>query len=333
MTVFHALEDVRTRAMLEYFGGISAPGVTWNWQALPPPELFRRAIGRNRVARSTQAHWVWFTDCDIVFHRDCIDGLASELQGRQDLLAYPKYERITPMLTEDDPVLAAERDRPRVVDIDTSQFTLAANPPKAKGAYHIVHGDAARQCGYCEQVPVYQRPVARWAKTYEDSAFRWLMGTRRRRPRRAGRAPHPPHPQGPLRRQPGCGPRAQQHPPRQGKPAAPMSKDRRQDLDARRRGSKRSPSTAPTSSRCSSRARSRSRSTGRSASTASTPHAKDELYVVIAGTGTFVHGEAALALRAGRCVCSCARESCTASRISAADFATWVFFYGPEGGE
>ncbi len=177
MTVFHAREDVRTRAMLDFFGGIAAPGVSWNWQALPPPELFRRAIGRNRVARSTQADWVWFTDCDIVFHRDCIDGLSSELQGRQDLLAYPKFERITPMLTEDDPVLAAERDRPRVVDIDTSQFTLAANPPKAKGAYHIVHGDAARQCGYCEQVPVYQRPVARWAKTYEDSAFRWLMGT------------------------------------------------------------------------------------------------------------------------------------------------------------
>ena len=177
MTVFHAPEDVRTRAMLDFFGGIAVPGVTWNWQPLPPPELFRRAIGRNRIARSTTADWVWFTDCDIVFHRDCIDTLASQLQGRQDLLCYPKFERITPMLTEDDPVLAAERDRPRVVDIDTGQFTLAENPPKAKGAYHIVHGDAARQCGYCEQVGLYQRPVSSWAKTYEDSAFRWLLGT------------------------------------------------------------------------------------------------------------------------------------------------------------
>ncbi len=177
MTVYHAVEDVRTRAMLEFFGAIAAPGVAWNWQVLPPPELFRRAIGRNRAAHATRADWIWFTDCDIVFHRGCIDGLASELQGRQDLLAYPKFERITPMLAEDDPVLAAERDRPRVADIDTSQFELAANPPKAKGAYHIVHGDAARICGYCEQVPLYQRPVARWAKTYEDSAFRWLMGT------------------------------------------------------------------------------------------------------------------------------------------------------------
>jgi hypothetical protein len=177
MTVFHAREDARTRAMLDYFGGIAAPGIEWNWQALPPPELFRRAIGRNRVARSTRADWVWFTDCDIVFHRDCIDTLAAELQGRQDLLAYPKHERITPMLEETDPVLAAERDRPRVVDIDTSQFTLAANPPKAKGAYQVVHGDVARKCGYCEQIPLYQRPAQRWAKTYEDTAYRWLLGT------------------------------------------------------------------------------------------------------------------------------------------------------------
>lgn len=177
MTVFHAPEDTRTRAMLDYFAGIEVPNVSWNGEALPPPELFRRAIGRNRIARSTNADWVWFTDCDIMFHRDCLDTLADELQGRRDLLAYPKFERITAMLAETDPALATECDRPRVVDIDPGQFTLAANPPKAKGAYHIVHGDAARQCGYCEQIPVFQRPAPRWAKTYEDSAFRWLLGT------------------------------------------------------------------------------------------------------------------------------------------------------------
>jgi hypothetical protein len=177
MTVFHAREDERTRALLDFFAGIDVPGVTWNWQPLAPPELFRRAIGRNRAARATAADWVWFTDCDIVFHRDCLDTLASELQARRDLLCYPKFERITPMLEETDPVIAAERDRPRVVDIDTSQFTLAANPPKAKGAYHIVHGDVARQCGYCEQIALFQRPASRWAKTYEDSAYRWLLGT------------------------------------------------------------------------------------------------------------------------------------------------------------
>ena len=62
------------------------------------------------------------------------------------------------------------------------------------------------------------------------------------------------------------------------------------------------------------------------------PHTKDELYVVIAGTGTFVHGDArssfgpgdALFVRAG-----------IVHRFEdfTANFATWVFFYGPEGGE
>jgi hypothetical protein len=177
MTVFHAAEDVKTQALLAFFGQISAPGVTWNWQPLPRNELFRRSIGRNRVARGTDADWVWFTDCDIVFHRDCIDTLARQLQGRRDYLTYPLEERVTAMLAETDPVLIAERDTPRVVDIDTSQFTLLPNPPRAKGAYQIVHGDVARQCGYCEQLGVFQRPAARWAKTYEDSAFRWLLGT------------------------------------------------------------------------------------------------------------------------------------------------------------
>ena len=62
------------------------------------------------------------------------------------------------------------------------------------------------------------------------------------------------------------------------------------------------------------------------------PHTKDELYVVIAGTGAFVHGDMrspfgpgdALFVRAG-----------IVHRFEdfTPDFATWVFFYGPEGGE
>lgn len=176
MTVFHSPEDERTRAMLAFFGAIAVPGVEWNWQPLPRGELFRRAIGRHRVARSTSADWVWYADCDILFHRGCIDTLAGELQGRRDPIVYPKQERVTAMLEETDPLLLAERDRPQVVDIDPAQFKLMNNPPRAKGAYQIVHGDAARQCGYCGTIGVFQRPAPRWAKTYEDSAFRWLLG-------------------------------------------------------------------------------------------------------------------------------------------------------------
>jgi len=177
MTVFHAEEDTRTMALLQFFGGLAVPGVTWNWQPLSRTQLFRRSIGRSIAARGTDADWVWFTDCDIVFHRSCIDTLATLLQTRRDFMVYPKEERVTAMLAETDRVLIAERDRPKVVDIDTSQFTLMENPPKAKGAYQIVHGDVARQVGYCEQLAVFRRPAPRWAKTYEDAAFRWLLGT------------------------------------------------------------------------------------------------------------------------------------------------------------
>jgi hypothetical protein len=175
MTVCHAREDRATCELLEWFGAQQAPGVTWNWVALAPGELFRRAIGRHRVSLATTADWLWFTDCDIVFHRDCLDTLADRLQGRRDLLAYPKEERVTPMMAADDPRLAARGGQ--LIDIDTSDFTLVPNPPKAKGAYQIVHGDVARQCGYCGSLPVFQRPAPRWAKTYEDAAFRWLLGS------------------------------------------------------------------------------------------------------------------------------------------------------------
>ncbi len=176
MTVYYAPEDEATRAMLDFFSGVEVPAVTWNWQAVDRGRLFRRAIGRNLVARGTGADWVWFTDCDIVFHRDCLDTLAEQLQGRTDRLAYPREERVTAMLSEADPLLAREREGPRVMDIDPGQFALLA-VPRATGAYQIVHGDIARQCGYCDQLPVFQRPATRWAKTYEDRAFRWLMRT------------------------------------------------------------------------------------------------------------------------------------------------------------
>ena len=176
MTVFHSPEDLRTQAMLDFFATQHVPSVTWNWQPVDRGHLFRRAIGRNRIARTTTADWVWFTDCDIIFHRGCLDTLADQLQGRRDRLTYPREERVTAMLPETDALLASPRSVPRLVDIDTSQFAVLA-VPRATGAYQIVHGDVARACGYCEQLPYFQRPAERWAKTYEDRAFRWLMQT------------------------------------------------------------------------------------------------------------------------------------------------------------
>ncbi|MCP4488226.1 MAG: glycosyltransferase family 2 protein [Gammaproteobacteria bacterium] len=175
MTVFYSPEDQGTVNMLEYFADFEVPGVEWNWRQLPTDQLLRRAIGRNKAARETSANWVWYIDCDLIFHRGCLDSLASSLKGRKDALLYPETEQITSLLEDENPVLNNGRN-PEVIDIDPSLFHIRYIP-RAVGAYQITHGDIARACGYCNNIRVYQTPSRRWRKTYEDRTYRWLLRT------------------------------------------------------------------------------------------------------------------------------------------------------------
>jgi hypothetical protein len=176
MTVFHAADDEETVRLLEYFRAMKVPGLTWNWQALDKGKLFRRAIGRNLAARKTACDWVWFTDCDVVFHAGCLDALAHALQGRRDALVFPREEHCSPMLESSDVMLNAGRGAPRILDIDTTRFSPKERD-RATGPLQIAHGDVVRACGYCDGVRIYQKPSARWAKAHEDRAFRWLLRT------------------------------------------------------------------------------------------------------------------------------------------------------------
>lgn len=176
MTVYYNPSDVRTVKLLEYFGKLAVPGVTWNWRPLSKPLLFRRAIGRNRSALGTEADWIWFTDCDVMFRENCLDGLAEVLQGRRDALVFPATECCTPLLSEEDPLLDVDLEHPRVLDIDTSGFTRR-DRSRATGPLQITHGDVARAVGYCNALSFYQKPSDTWRKAYEDRAFRWLLRT------------------------------------------------------------------------------------------------------------------------------------------------------------
>lgn len=65
-----------------------------------------------------------------------------------------------------------------MLEIPIEQFKPYGGPrKKAKGPHQITHGDIARACGYCDSISHYQAPAGRWMKTYEDRAFRWLIGT------------------------------------------------------------------------------------------------------------------------------------------------------------
>lgn len=175
MTVFHSPEDADTLRLLEFFGAMDTPNVSWNWQARDKTQLFRRSIGRNEAALASRADWVWFTDCDVVFHAGCLDGLGQALQGSREALVFPDHEFCSPVYEPGDPVLEAARE-PRLVEIDTDSF-VRQERTRATGPLQITHGDVARARGYCRNIPVYQQPTDRWAKAQEDRAFRWLLDT------------------------------------------------------------------------------------------------------------------------------------------------------------
>lgn len=62
------------------------------------------------------------------------------------------------------------------------------------------------------------------------------------------------------------------------------------------------------------------------------PHSRDEVYVVARGEGLFFDGSTRRPVRAGTFVFVPAGQEHRFEEFSP-DFAAWVFFYGPEGGE
>ena len=176
MTVFFTMGDKETREVLEYYGLKSIPGISWNWQELTKPYLFRRAYGRNLAAKSTRADWIFFTDCDVLFREKSLDLLGKQLRERDDLLVYPRYHMVSELLSNDDPLFEDYKTGGMLRDIDPLRFHREERN-RAVGAFQIVRGDAARLGGYCDSISYYHRPVKRWRKTYEDRTFRWLLGT------------------------------------------------------------------------------------------------------------------------------------------------------------
>ncbi len=63
-----------------------------------------------------------------------------------------------------------------------------------------------------------------------------------------------------------------------------------------------------------------------------TPHSRDEIYVIASGTGRFRRGTEETSFGPGDVIFVAAGEEHRFFEFSD-DFATWVFFYGPEGGE
>jgi mannose-6-phosphate isomerase-like protein (cupin superfamily) len=62
------------------------------------------------------------------------------------------------------------------------------------------------------------------------------------------------------------------------------------------------------------------------------PHTRDEAYIVISGSGTFINGEERALFAAGDFIFVAAGAEHRFVEYTP-DLAVWVLFYGPEGGE
>jgi len=173
-TLYHSAEDTKLKLLIDRIDKVVVPNVTWDWVELTTAQLLRRAIGRNQSALNTTADWIWFSDCDLIFHIGCLDSVATAVKGCQQRMVFPKQEFITDLLDASHPMLNQSNDS--TIDIDTSLFKTNTIH-KAKGAFQIVHGDVARTCGYCRDMKAYQAPMQHWSKTYEDSIFRKLIAS------------------------------------------------------------------------------------------------------------------------------------------------------------
>ena len=63
-----------------------------------------------------------------------------------------------------------------------------------------------------------------------------------------------------------------------------------------------------------------------------TPHNRDEIYVVISGSGKFMNGNRTVEFKAGDFLFVPAGIEHRFINFTN-DFSTWVFFFGPDGGE
>lgn len=176
-TVFHALEDTDTVDMLAFFRQQRTPStILWDFRTLPPENLCRRAIGRNHIAKTTPADWVWFADCDYVFGEGCIDAMPEQLASVDGPLAFPRIAHRSKTHELGDWAI-------RQVDwlglrcVLPEDYTPYTNR-RAIGGIQIARGDVCREKGYLDGHAKFQRPAKRWRRTHCDTAFRRSIGSR-----------------------------------------------------------------------------------------------------------------------------------------------------------
>lgn len=173
-TVFHTLEDGPTTQALEWFGNLTAPQVSWNWQPLPTAELCRRSIGRNRAALASRARWVWFCDADYWFTSECWEAFL-QLNSITTPLIFPRWVQGHRAHELGDQCIEKARRMEGLVCVDASEFERE-RMNRAIGGIQIVSGEHCREHGYLKDSRRAQQPRGEWKRAVEDVWFRTSIG-------------------------------------------------------------------------------------------------------------------------------------------------------------
>lgn len=158
--VCYSPEDERTCSVLAEVAALNATEKL-GLRPLPldEPDLFRRAIGRNRAALGTRADVVWFTDCDHLFTARCLRAAVDAAEkinpeGYRKMI-HPQVVRIhATHALGDDLIRHAELISWGGMDLSEGSGLSGAFAPrtekKAIGGLQIVPGYWARGRGYLD---------------------------------------------------------------------------------------------------------------------------------------------------------------------------------------
>lgn len=168
VTVCHGARDEATIAIINRFRELFGDTLTLDPCCMFESSLFRRAIGRDIVSRTTEASVLWFADVDMMFGSDALD-VAHDRVLAEEAYFMPSEVQIS----YDNAGIYADKDRPhhhvgetmlrenRQVDLPEIDPSLFGGPWKGPciGGVQIVNRYVARRHGYLPSGHRLLKPV------------------------------------------------------------------------------------------------------------------------------------------------------------------------------
>ena len=127
--------------------------------------MFRRVIGRNQVALTTDSDLVFFTDVDHCFGWGCLDELEviwNDLKraGPLPVMVWPHEVLVQASFDDADCFWNQSLEMKGVLHIPPYHSFVATRYYRAIGGVQIVNGDFARKYGYLNGHAKWQSPIS-----------------------------------------------------------------------------------------------------------------------------------------------------------------------------